>query len=180
MNNKKHMKKGLSLIELIIVLAIIAILTLIVGVAWSRIIYKQRVNSVNSNAKIIFNAAQTEAIKYSSIERTKPSDSKLIGDGDFYFYWDGGKGYSANNVGDLGSTTGTAQDAFGKAVKNILGEETGVFAIYIKNYVVQSVTYSPEKQNRYMGAYPVNIHDTVDTGEFLTFGLTNYTADKIA
>ena len=181
MNNKKHMKKGISLMELIIVLAIISILTLIVGVMWNRIIYKQRLTSANNNAKIVFNAVQTETIKYASSERNKKDADRFIGEGNFYFYWDGGQGHSCSSLGDLGSgaPTGAEQTRFAKAINNIL-DENGEYAIYIKNYVVQSVSYVPEHASRYLGSYPAARREVSDTTEFINFNLGDYTADKIS
>ena len=184
MKNKKRMKKGLSLIELVIVLAIIGILTLIIAVAWNRIIIKQKINSANSNAKIIFNAAQTECIKYSTTERNKAD--QLMGNGAFYFYWDGHTAYSAKSATDIksagSSDKGIKQTAFATAINNILGDtdDEMVYAVYINNYVVQSVVYSPQSHSKYVGAYPLNLHDTLPTTDFMAkVELADYTADKI-
>ena len=58
--NMKNSKKGFTLMELIIVLAILGILLTIMVPTWGYFITKSRERNANSKAKIIFNAAQTE------------------------------------------------------------------------------------------------------------------------
>ena len=60
---KKRMKKGFTLIEMIIVVVIIGILTAVLIPTWSYFITQSRITSQNNNSRVIFNAAQTECIK---------------------------------------------------------------------------------------------------------------------
>ncbi|MDE6101745.1 MAG: prepilin-type N-terminal cleavage/methylation domain-containing protein, partial [Ruminococcus sp.] len=65
--NKKL--KGFTLMELIIVIAIIGVLTAIFIPSWMNWIAMSKVRKQNNNARIIFNAAQTVVQDYKFRER---------------------------------------------------------------------------------------------------------------
>ena len=159
MKNRKNMMKGFSLVELIVVLMIIAILSAIVGLAWNNWIYRTRISSANSRAKVIFNAAQTEAIKYSQAERLDPAHGYLS-NGDYYFYWNGTTGgfSRTDSQNATAFTTGTGKEQantrkFQTAINRIAGTD-GCYKVWIRNYIVQSVTYVPNTNSNYLGAFP--------------------------
>ena len=155
MINKKHTKKGFTLVELVIVIAIIGVLTMMVMVAWNRVLNRSKVNDANTKAKIIYNAAQTVAIKYSTTERNLKADDRYMGNGDFYLYWNGSRassGPSANNTPNHNND----DERFGAAINRIL-DENGTYKVFIRNYVVQSVVYQDNDNSRFFGAYPVSI-----------------------
>ena len=188
MKNKKHMKKGFSLVELVIVLAIITVLAAIVSLAWNRIINRQRLATANSKAKVVFNAVQNEAIKYSTQERSMEDGDRLIGSGDFYFYWDGHTGRSVRTIGSVtpaadsvaSGTSGDAQQRFGRAINNILNEQ-GAYAVHINNYVVQSVTFATDPTNKYMGAFPAAVKlDNLGDDRVNNFQLGKYSAATLS
>ena len=93
--------KGFTLIEMIIVLAIIGILGGILIPSWMNYIANSKIKKQNENAKIIFNAAQTAAQDYKFYERKLKADEKILGDGDFYFYCDHGDGDVSDNAGNI-------------------------------------------------------------------------------
>ena len=62
-------KKGFTLMELIIVLAIMAILLAIIVPSWGYFIRRARERSANAKAKVVFNAAQTEVTRMGAKER---------------------------------------------------------------------------------------------------------------
>ena len=62
-------KKGFTLMELIIVLAIMGILLAIIVPSWGYFIRSARERSANNRAKIVFNAAQTEVTRMGAKER---------------------------------------------------------------------------------------------------------------
>lgn len=161
---KKTMKKGFSLVELVIVLAIIAVLTAMVTLAWNNYIYSQKLRASNSASKVIFNAAQAECIKFSTAERTMENKDKLMGDSHFFAYWDGNNGFVGNNETKLDADS-RANSIF-RTVNNLM-EEPGAYKIWIQNYQVQSVAYAPTERSKYIGTYPV-LADDYSTYRFVS------------
>ncbi len=156
MNNKN--KKGFSLIELIVVLAIISVLTMIVVMAWNDYIFQSKIRSANSSAKVIFNAVQAECIKQESIEKLQDPADRYVGDGDFYFYWDGGHPSSGNTETALANNPNDQH--FATVINNIADD--GVYKVFVRDYTVQSVVYSPDQTSRYLGAYPTKTEDVIN------------------
>lgn len=164
--NKKHMRKGFSLVELIVVLFIIVILASIVGVAWNNIIFRTRVRTSNSAAKVIFNAAQNEVIRINQEERLDP-DHGYMGKGDFYIYWNGrtggfsktddGKTEASFSAGSNNLERGKTNRLIG-AINKVAGT-SGIYKIWIRNYTVQSVAYVPNASSNYLGTYPKQQED---------------------
>ncbi|MBO4877064.1 MAG: type II secretion system protein [Ruminococcus sp.] len=149
-------KKGFSLIELIVVIAIISILMAILIPSWGYFIRRSRERSANAKARIIFNAAQNACTEYMQSEKNIAEASRYIGSGDFLFYWE-----SEAKCGELdatgtafANTSPSADDLkFGRKVNKII-DDMVVYKIYVKNYKVQSVTCSRFDDDRYVGAYP--------------------------
>ena len=99
----KRTRKGFTLMELIIVIAIMGILMAILIPSWGYFLRRARERDANSRAKIVFNAAQTAVTRVCDNERsilnkykdsTTDTDLKdklekqlYMGEGDFYFYW---------------------------------------------------------------------------------------------
>lgn len=111
-------KKGFTLIELIIVIAIIGILLGVLIPSWSYYMQRAHTRTQNNKAKAIFNAAQTVVTDLNFAERryiaaynkaTTESDknaalkhiySHVPGEAnEFYFYWDGKQGYRVEDDG---------------------------------------------------------------------------------
>lgn len=66
---KNKMKKGFTLIEMVVVVSIVAILIAILVPTWNYFITQARITSQNNNSRVIFNAAQSECIKYKFRDR---------------------------------------------------------------------------------------------------------------
>ncbi len=71
--------KGFTLIEMIIVLAIIGVLIGILAPTMSTYYWKSRVKDANADAKMVYNAAQTAVQKYISIDRVKAVECGAVG-----------------------------------------------------------------------------------------------------
>lgn len=127
-------QKGFTLIEMVIVIAIIGILTAILVPTWSYFIMKANLRTQNNYSKMIFNAAQTQATRYEVREKKDYSDAtssgataseknaakaKLYlaselntstGDFDYLLYWDG-KAAHRLTVGGGSGMVGAENDA---------------------------------------------------------------------
>lgn len=130
---KKHTKKGFTLIELIVVLAILGVLLGVGLLTWSNYVKNARLKSVNNKAKVVFNAAQTEITDMKFSERSKRSSamslmkygstgSQYTGEsfaaypylhgGTFFFYYDGSTGVICDENGTAldGTDANSASD----------------------------------------------------------------------
>lgn len=111
-------KKGFTLIELIIVIAIIGILLGVLIPSWSYYMQRAHTRTQNNKAKAIFNAAQTVITDLNFAERryieayNKATDdsgrntalkhiySHVPGEpNEFYYYWNGEQGYRVESDG---------------------------------------------------------------------------------
>ncbi len=129
-------KKGFTLIELIIVIAIIGILLGILIPSWGFYLQRSRTRTQNAKAKTIFNAAQTivtdmnfserksynkfmEAYSVNDTAKIEKAVKSIYGDfpksdagtiigteNEWYYYWDGNTGYRVDKDGNAISTTG--------------------------------------------------------------------------
>ncbi|SHM70563.1 prepilin-type N-terminal cleavage/methylation domain-containing protein [Ruminococcus flavefaciens] len=172
----KKTRKGFTLMELIIVIAIMGIMMAIIIPSWGYFIRRARERDANSRAKVVFNAAQTEVTRVCNSERSTlnkindpNTDSTLrdklkkqiyMGSGEFYFYWDGKKGVkvSASGTAVDETTNNLNNGAFARAVNNITGGE-GFYKIYVKDYNVQSVVYTAYENGNYKGTYPKSMNE---------------------
>ena len=154
--------KGFTLIEMIIVLAIIGILGGILIPSWMNYIANSKIKKQNENAKIIFNAAQTAAQDYKFYERKLKADEKILGDGDFYFYCEHGDVDVSENAGNI-ITLSTNQlkaspnfnDDFAEKINKIFSDsDETVYFIHINNYMVESVVSGRSDNDLYLGSYP--------------------------
>ncbi|MCR4638443.1 type II secretion system protein [Ruminococcus sp.] len=168
----KSRRKGFTLTELIVVIAILGILMAIVIPSWGYFMRRSRERTANAKAKVVFNAAQTEFTRIAQNERhaltvsndnmelylneKDDADAEIyVGRGDFYFYWNGTNGIQVANDGKPdGITQNNNENAhIATSINNICGRE-GVYKVYVNNYNVQSVVYCSQTNGQYKGTYP--------------------------
>ena len=203
-------KKGFTLIEMIIVLAIIGILLAVLIPSWGFYLRNARIKAQDNKAKAIFDAAQTIVTDMNFAERraiaayekpgaTSGDKTKALADiyshvpgkdNEFYYYWDGGKGYrvesdgtdfATNHPGYSNTEYAAANKAewdqkIGDSIKRIV-DENMVYKIYVKDYIVQSVVSARFERDSYIGAYPITLNQIDDWNKVDVDSIRN--SDKV-
>ena len=159
-------KKGFTLMEFIIVLAIIGILAAILVPSWISWIKTSRLKAVNNEARVIFNASQTIVQEYNFRERNiTDEDKKNIGSGEFVFYWDRTHGHKLDpadlsGASTLTPATATFNEDFSRKINKMFTDSDLMqYKIKVNNYMVKAVVAGKKNNDLYLGSYPVKQTD---------------------
>lgn len=179
-HNRKQRLSGFTLLEMVVVVAIIAILTTILVPTMRGYITKSRLSSANSEAKVLYNSIQTIMQEYEFRER-QMEDSAFYGDtksGEFFIKGvDGtithaeagtrsiGSFVYATGGGDIiGANLSTADaSTFGARLSRLYSDYTTVsWAAYVVDYSVRGVFCANNATTDYVGAYPLRASERGD------------------
>ena len=163
-NRRTRTVKGFTLIELIIVIAIIGILVGILMPSMMNYYRRSRIQAANADAKMVYNAAQTAVQRYISIDRTAADASGFNGTVDIQSI--DGVATCAIGMNDFESvTTGTnvaqaTRDACGNVVTSVNrtvsdGNEI-CWAVRVDNYIVKAAVSAPTAGTTNVGWYSAN------------------------
>lgn len=159
-NNRDLRVKGFTLIELIIVIAIIGILAGILAPTMATYYRKARIRDANADAKMVFNAAQTAAQTFIAKDRGSSVPSSLKGLV-IISYTPGGTGSTrAVTTWDGGTTAPDIAENISEVVdtvnRTVSGASEICWTVCINNYIVCGAVAAKSGATDRVGYYTAN------------------------
>ncbi|MCQ2407437.1 MAG: type II secretion system GspH family protein [Oscillospiraceae bacterium] len=168
--DRKHRVSGFTLIEMVVVVAIISILTAVLVPTTRAYLTRSRLHTANSQAKVLFNSMQTIMQEYEFRERGM-KESVLYGaekGGEIMIYVSNGRITDFSVTDSLGIPQTVSDDVIGAdpdtASASSIGTRIGrIYTDYlttawcalIKDYSVQGVLAADSEKTAYIGGYPI-------------------------
>lgn len=162
--------KGFTLVELVVVIAIIGALVMVLAPAMINYQRQSRIREANSDAKLVFNASQTEVQKHISMDRALGTDGLFAGEVVISYHADGTIDYTGKTNFD--GYDGVVEDPFKNledcdnaelvaavnnfvnSVNNTVSDGANVnWAVYVENYIVKVCVSTTNVNTRYIGWY---------------------------
>jgi Tfp pilus assembly protein PilE len=159
----KKFLKGFTLVELITILAIVAVLTGVLIPSASYFIRNAKLKTANSQAKVVFNAALTVSQEYESknLSMLNTNDGNPYKTGlpvsiDYY---------NKNSYDTLNNLAKTFVERVNQKVMEVPDSDEDVWAVRYEKQtgdfpVLVAACYATTEQDRYVGGYPVNTSST--------------------
>lgn len=160
-SKRKSRVKGFTLVEMITVIAIIGILLGILTPAMMTYYRKSRLQAANADAKMVYNAAQTEVQKYINRDRMEGDATKrsgFAGKALISYRNDTGGEYAADPANALtavdATATGQAAAHVIEAVnKMVSGAPEVYWGVYVDGYIIKASVSANMPNSRYIGCY---------------------------
>lgn len=175
-NTERGRVKGFTLTEMIVVLAIIGILTALLMPNMIAYYRNSRLKASNADAKMVYNAVQTEVIRYMNIDRAVvAADASGFGTGVVLCYDPSGTiscatGDCGNSVAVVAASDTTPTAEACRAVVNkvnhtVSGASEVAWSVYVNNYIVQACVSAQNSNSTYVGYYSADKQvATIDDG----------------
>lgn len=165
MHNRKRVS-GFTLIELVVVIAIIGALVGVLAPNMIAYYRNSRVRDVNSKAKLVYNAAQTEVQKFIGIDRAE-GEAGIFADLVVLSYRADTGTISMTSAGlesGLISVAGTENEAACQQVVNGMNRVVSDGAdlnwtICIEDYIVKGCMCTDQYTSKYVGTYSARMAD---------------------
>ena len=162
---KERVHDGFTLIEMMVVIAIISILLITLVPAMYNYYTNSRLNSANSEAKVLFNSMQTIMQEYEFAERAadesffygaaKSGTLTVKGEnGQITEAYVNGSAFPADAA--LGADAAPAPATLGGRLIRLYPDYADTaWAVYAENYTVRGVVVATTGTSDYVGAYPL-------------------------
>ncbi len=156
--------KGFTLIELIVVIAIIGVLCALLIPSMMGWMTKSRISTSNSNAKEIYNALNAVSVTF--------DNSGVTADGVFEVYCRSAAQYPSLTAGES-MTVDEAQIQLLKVDKDVMDTSGSTWAAVFEDNKVVSVVYA-DKSCRYIGGFPNMCPEEKESKKSGTKDITDY------
>lgn len=178
MNTSKKTVKGFTIVEMVVVVAIITILLGVLAPSLMTYYRQSRIRSANADAKMIYNAVQTEVINYMAKDRIA-SDAKKSGfNNTMWISYEPNVGikFSKADPKDMISEANfgaapdksVASEIVNKVNCSVSGASDVHWAVCVSNYIVKASVSANNTSSNCIGYYSANkAHaDDYSTGNY--------------
>lgn len=163
----KQTVKGFTIIEMIVVIAIIGILLGVLAPSMMTYYRNSRLRAANANAKMVYNAAQTEVMRYANQDRVEKDAAKKSGfASNVWMAYSPGSGNrylsGPSEAGSLVDTTdgsvtaGKCNETIARVNLQVSGAADVCWAVYVNNYIVKASVSADNMSTNYVGFYSAN------------------------